>query len=82
MVGKADKVSPEQIAATAVNVGVVGAFTTIVMVVAVPHSPTFGVKVYSVVAILFKAGLHVPLMPLFDKVGKASNVVPAQIGST
>ena len=37
VVGKAVKVAPEQIGATAVNVGVMFGFTTIVKVVVVAH---------------------------------------------
>jgi len=36
-VGNADKVAPEQIGATALNVGVIFGFTTIVRVVVVAH---------------------------------------------
>jgi hypothetical protein len=35
-----------------------------------------------VVSVLFKAGDQVPVMPLFDVVGKAVKVAPAQIGAT
>ena len=35
-----------------------------------------------VVAVLFKAGAHVPVIPLFDVVGKALNVAPAHIAGT
>ena len=45
VVGKAVKVVPEQIGATAVNVGVMFGFTTIVSVVVVAHCPAVGVKV-------------------------------------
>ncbi|MNT99492.1 hypothetical protein D3C72_2423530 [compost metagenome] len=34
------------------------------------------------VAVLFSAGAHVPLIPLVDVVGKAFNVPPLQIGAT
>ena len=34
------------------------------------------------VAVLFKAGDHVPVIPLFEVVGKAANVVPEHIGAT
>jgi len=44
-VGSADKVAPEQIGATAVNVGVMFGLTTIVNVVEVAHCPAVGVKV-------------------------------------
>jgi hypothetical protein len=45
VVGKADKVAPEQIGATAVKVGVTFGFTVIVNVVVVAHCPAVGVKV-------------------------------------
>ena len=45
MVGKADKESPEQIGATAVNVGVIFGFTVMVKVVGSAHCPDVGVKV-------------------------------------
>jgi hypothetical protein len=35
-----------------------------------------------VVAVLFKAGDHVPVIPLFDVVGSGDKVAPAQIGAT
>jgi hypothetical protein len=31
---------------------------------------------------LFKAGAHVPVIPLFDVVGSADKVAPEQIGAT
>jgi hypothetical protein len=45
VVGSADKVAPEQIGATAVNVGVMFGLTVIVNVVVVAHCPAVGVKV-------------------------------------
>lgn len=51
------------------------------MVVVVAHWPAAGVKVYVVVAVLLIAGLHVPVMPLFEVVGKV-NVPPLQIAAT
>ena len=45
VVGSADKVAPEQIGATAVNVGVTFGLTVIVNVVVVAHCPAVGVKV-------------------------------------
>ena len=35
-----------------------------------------------VVVVLFNAGVQVPIIPLFDVVGKADKVVPEQIGAT
>jgi hypothetical protein len=43
--GKAASVAPEQIGATALNVGVTLGLTTIVKVVANAHCPAVGVKV-------------------------------------
>jgi hypothetical protein len=45
VVGNADKVAPEQIGATAVNVGVTFGLTVMVKVVVVAHCPALGVKV-------------------------------------
>jgi hypothetical protein len=45
VVGNADKLSPEQIGATGLKVGVVLVFTEIVKVVVVAHCPAVGVKV-------------------------------------
>ena len=41
-----------------------------------------GVNVYVVVAVLFNAGDHVPVIPFNDVVGNADNVPPEQIGAT
>ena len=82
VVGNADKVAPEQIAATGLNVGVVFGLTVIVSVAVVAHCPTDGVNVYIVVAVLFNAGDQVPVMPFSDVVGKADNVAPEQIAAT
>jgi hypothetical protein len=38
--------------------------------------------VYVVVAVLFSAGDHVPVIPLFEVVGKATKVAPEQMGAT
>ena len=54
------------------NDGVRGPVITTSIVVAVPHSPTFGVNVYVVVPtteVFIVAGLHVPVIPLLDVVG-------------
>ena len=47
--------------------------TTILIVAVVPHCPAAGVKVYVVVpgvAVLIVAGLHVPVIPLVEVMGK------------
>ena len=45
VVGNADKVAPEHIGATALNVGVMFGLTVIVNVAVVAHCPAVGVKV-------------------------------------
>ncbi|MET3886024.1 hypothetical protein [Niastella sp. OAS944] len=45
LVGNGDRVAPEQIGATAVNVGVTFGLTVTVNVVVVAHWPAVGVKV-------------------------------------
>ena len=44
-VGSGDKVPPEQIGATALNVGVMFGLTVIVKAVVVAHCPAVGIKV-------------------------------------
>ena len=50
--------------------------TVIVKVVVVAHCPAVGVKVYVVVAWLFKVGDHDPLIPFNEEVGRTLNVAP------
>ena len=45
VVGRADKIAPEQIGAIALKVGVIFGLTVIVSVVVVAHCPAVGVKV-------------------------------------
>ena len=82
VVGNAFKVPPEQIGATALNVGVDCGFTVTVNVVVAAHCPAFGVKVYVVVAVLLSAGAQVPVIPSLEVVGSAFNVAPSHIGAT
>jgi len=82
VVGSAVSVAPEQIGATAVNVGVMFGLTVMVNVVVVAHCPAVGVNVYVVVAVLFNAGAQLPVIPLLDVVGSAVSVAPEQIGAT
>ena len=82
VVGSAANAAPEQIGATAVNVGVMFGLTVMVIVAVVAHWPAVGVKVYVVVAVLFNAGLQVPVIPLLDVVGKAAKAAPEQISAT
>jgi hypothetical protein len=56
------------------------AFTVTVIVAFIEHAAA-GVNVYVVDpadAVLIVAGLHVPVIPLFEVVGRASGVVPTQ----
>ena len=53
-----------------------------VNVVVFAHCPAVGVNVYVVVEVLFKAGDHVPLIPLVEEVGKGFNISPEQMGDT
>ena len=82
VVGNGFNVAPEQIGATALNVGVMFGLTTMVSVAVVAHCPAVGVNVYVVVAVLSSAGAHVPVIPLFDVVGNAASVAPEQIAAT
>jgi hypothetical protein len=52
------------------------------MVVVSPHRPAVRINVYVVVAVLFNAGDHVPITPLFEVVGKEFNVSPEQMAET
>ena len=63
------------------KVGVTLAFTTMVMVVVVPHCPADGVNVYTVdpaEAVLIVVGFHVPVMPFSEVAGRVPGVAPAQ----
>ena len=75
-VGNAAKFPPSQIGLTAAKVGVTCGLTVIVKDAVVAHCPAEGVKVYVVVAWLFKAGDHVPLIPLSELVGNADKIPP------
>ncbi len=78
--GKTGLVEPEQIGAIAVKFGVTFGLTVTFKVVAIAHSPTFGVKKYSPEAILLTvAGFQVPVIPLFDVRGKIGLAAPEQI---
>jgi hypothetical protein len=52
-----------------------------VLVTGTAHCPADGVNVYVVVAVLFIAGDHVPVIPFVEVVGKV-NKAPAQNGPT
>jgi hypothetical protein len=79
-VGSADKLAPEQIGATAVNVGVMFGLTVTVYVVVVAHWPLLGVNVYVPLAVLLTtAGLQVPVIPLDELRGNVTTEAPSQI---
>jgi len=82
VVGRALSVFPLQIGATAVKDGVIIGLTVIVIVAVLAHCPVLGVNVYVVVLVLFNAGDHVPVIPLFEVVGSGFNTPPLQIGET
>ena len=82
VVGNAAKVAPVQIGFTVANVGTILELTVIVNVAVVAHCPAVGVNVYVVVAVLFNAGDHVPMIPFVEVVGNAAKVAPEQIGFT
>jgi len=82
VVGNGNNAPPAQMAGTWVKLGVVFGFTKMVIVPADAHCPPLGEKVYVVVKVLFKAGVQVPVMPLFDVVGNGNKVSPAQIPGT
>jgi hypothetical protein len=65
-----------------VIVGVGKVLTVIVIVVIVAQSPAVGVNVYVVVAVLFNAGDHVPVIPLLEVVGRALKLAPEHIALT
>ena len=82
VVGKEARTSPEQIAATGSKVGVMFGLTVTIKPAVVAHCPAVGVNVYVVVAVLFKAGVHEPLIPLREVVGKEARTSPEQIAVT
>jgi hypothetical protein len=74
-------VPPLHIGVICVNDGTVGWFTVTDIVVVVAQVPAVGVNVYDVVAVLFNAGDHVPVILLLEVVGRV-NDPPLQIGAT
>ena len=83
VVGKTGAADPLHIEGTAVKVGVINGLTVMVKVVVIAHNPAVGVKVYVPVAVLSTvAGAHVPVIPLFDVVGKTGAAAPLHIEGT
>jgi hypothetical protein len=85
VVGKGANGSPAQIASIGVKSGVINASGCTVIVNLSSGEQgckmELGVNVYSVVMVLFRAGLHVPVIPFKDVVGKGANVSPIQMSS-
>ncbi|RQO30967.1 hypothetical protein DBR32_09670 [Taibaiella sp. KBW10] len=73
---------PAHTGPTAVKLGLRIGLTVMVIVVVVAHCPAAGVKVYVVVAVLFKAGAQVPVIPFVAVVGNAARLAPEQIAFT
>jgi hypothetical protein len=82
VVGNDERVEPEQIGETLLKTGIVPGLTVIVSEVIVAHCPSAGVNVYIVVAVLFRAGDHDPVIPFKDVIGKGERVSPEQIADT
>ena len=82
IVGNGARGATAHIAATCVNVGVIFGFTVMVIVAVVAQCQAVGVNVYAVVLALFNAGVQFPVIPLFEVVGKAERLPPAQIAAT
>ena len=84
VLGKLGTVPPAQMvsAVPKANVGVMFGSTVTVNVAGIAHSPAAGVNVYvPEVELLTTAGLHVPVIPLLEIVGKPGTEPPAQIFS-
>ena len=64
------------------NVGVTIGLTVIDIVAVEAHCPDVGVNVYVVVEVLSNAGDQVPVMLLFEVVGRAVKLAPEQIAAT
>jgi hypothetical protein len=87
LIDKGDKVGtvlPEQIERELpkLNAGVRIGFTVTVNVVVATHWPGFGVNVYTPeLVLLTTVGLHAPVIPFVDVVGKLGTTPPSQIVS-
>ena len=80
--GNAGAIVPWHNVPGAVKAGVMEDVTVTVNVLVEAHCPASGVNVYVVVALLFNAGLQVPVIPLSDVVGRGANAAPAHIAAT
>ena len=84
LIGKTGAVAPEQIPATAANVGDTFGITVTDKVVVVAHCPTVGAKVYVPLAVLLTIEDQVPVIAgvFVELIGKAGAVAPEQIAAT
>src|SRR5660398_222877 len=83
VVGKVPGVAPTQYGPNWVNVGVTFVVTTTVIVVVVPHCPTDGVNVSTVVraeTVLMVVGDPVTVIPFSHVVGNVPGVATTQYG--
>jgi len=81
--GRVASVAPVQIGDTGEKTGtILFGLTVIVSIVSIAHCPVAGVNVYVVVAVLHNTGDHVPLIPLFEVIGREAKGTPVQIGET
>ena len=82
IVGNTGAVEPLQIGVCGVNAGTICDVTVTVSVAVVAHNPVAGVNVYVPVCVLLTvAGLHVPVTPLLDIVGRTGAADPLHIGA-
>jgi hypothetical protein len=80
VVGNIGAVAPLHIGGIAAKVGVTIRFTVTDKVATLAQSPTVGVNVYVPLAVLLTVtGLHVPVIPLLEVVGKTGAVAPLHI---
>ena len=80
VVGSEGRKSPEHIWEISLNIGTSFVLTSIVTDFVVLHWPESGVKIYVVVVVLLiNSGVQLPLIPLFDVIGKVNDVEFEQI---
>ena len=75
-------VDTAQVGLNTVITGAVNTFTIMSMLTVVAHCPAAGVKIYVVVAVLFKAGDQDPIIPFVEVVGNGANAAPEHMGAT
>ena len=81
--GKIGAAEPEQMAGTALNIGVMIEFTVTDIFAVVAHSPALGVNVYVVfpcLIIFIQEGVQVPEIPFVEVAGKTGALLYRQSG--